>query len=117
MYGSYGARHHGNCAIFFTLEQKSIPDLLGALTPCEYDWDPAKWQVLGRLDIKLKDGSRCSVHIYDTYHEFAAFSIGRRYYRGGSNEDLKRLLGALKTEGHDGHDADNRGKSETPSRD
>jgi len=89
-------------SIKFVLERELIPDLLAALTPAHYDRNPAKWQVLGRLDIELKDGSRCTVDLYDTYHEFAAFRIDRRYFRGGSNDALKRLLGLPKTGGRNG---------------
>jgi hypothetical protein len=76
----------------FFLERKLIPDLLSFLKSCPRDWNPAKWQKLGLLRIEMKDGSRCTVNLYDSYEEFAAFSIDRRYYRGGSNRDLKRLL-------------------------
>jgi hypothetical protein len=77
----------------FFLELKLIPDLLSSLKSCHRDWNAAKWQKLGLLRIEMKDGSRCTVNLYDSYEEFAAFSIDRRYYRGGSNRDLKRLLG------------------------
>lgn len=83
---------HMDRAVFFQLEPKSIPDLLAALTPCERDWHPANWQVLGLLGINLKNGSCCAVELFTTDEELAAFSIGRTYYRGGSERKLKRLL-------------------------
>jgi hypothetical protein len=100
----------------FTLEQKSVPSLLDALTPSAYDWNPADWQKLGRLDMELHDGSHCLVDLFDTYHESAAFRIDRRYYRGGSNEDLRSALGATTTPDHNGDDGGTRGKSESSRR-
>jgi hypothetical protein len=76
----------------FAIERELIPDVLAALKPCQLDWNPAAWQVLGELEINMKDGSRLCVGIYTTGERHAAFSINRWYYRGGSERDLKRAL-------------------------
>jgi hypothetical protein len=47
-----------------------------------------------------------AVDIYDTYDEFAAFRIDRRYYRGGSNNDVKKALGLPKRADGNGGTAD-----------
>jgi hypothetical protein len=79
-----------------------IPDFLAALAPTHRDGDPEEWQELGMLDFDLKDGSRVSVHLYDTQHDFAAFSIDKQYYRAGSMGDVKRLLRLPTTGTHNG---------------
>jgi hypothetical protein len=85
-------RHHWNSVIFAPIDRKLIPDVLASLKPCRHDAQPADWVVLGMLDIDLKDGSRCTVTLYRTGQELAAFSIDQAYYRGGSDRDLRRLL-------------------------
>ena len=99
-------RYHGNSVSVLTLERKLVPEVLAALTPSHYDWYPAKWQVLGELDIELKNGSRCAVDLYETSEELAAFSIDGRDYRGGSDRDLVRLLRQRQSGGRNGRTDD-----------
>jgi hypothetical protein len=97
-------------SIKYTLERDLVPRLLAALTPSYYDWRPAAWVVLGMLDIELKDGSRLTVDLYDSHHDFAAFSIDRRYFRGGSNDDLKRLLRVPRPQDRNGNSVNDAGQ-------
>lgn len=78
--------------VTFLVNRQLALDMIAALTPNRFDWYPAKWVVLGTLEIELKGGTKCVVQLYDSDEELAAFSIGRRYYRGGTTSRLKALL-------------------------
>jgi len=71
--------------------------ILASLLPAKADEDPAKWEVLGELQINLVGGGSFQISLYSLDEELGAFSSGptwedRTYYRGGSTARLERAL-------------------------
>lgn len=78
--------------VFPVDDQATIVKILDAMRPISRDWSPAKWQVYGCLKIEFANGTKTYVGIYSPHEEVAAFSIDRRYFRGGSEFKLKDIL-------------------------
>lgn len=76
----------------------SLPSIYESLEPAYNDPNPAKWVVLGSLDITLIDGRPFRIDLYHLDSDrLGAFSAGetfetRRYYRGGSSDQLLTAL-------------------------
>ena len=73
------------------------PRILNALTPSQRDLSPAKWKLLGELEITTQRGDRIQVNLYAPGEGIGAFSAGpdwdsRKYYRGGDTAQLKQVL-------------------------
>ena len=73
------------------------PRILNALTPSQRDHSPAKWKVLGELEITTQRGDRIQVNLYASGERIGAFSAGpdwdsREYYRGGDTAQLTQAL-------------------------
>ena len=71
--------------------------IFSSLLPARRDSEPAKWESLGDLQIKLAGGDSFYVSLYSVSDGLGAFSSGpnfdqRVYYRGGSSASLKRAL-------------------------
>ena len=73
-------------------DQATIEQILDAMKPISRDWHPAKWQKYGFLKIEFTNGTIVDIEVYDVGEEVAAFSIDRRYFRGGSETKLKDIL-------------------------
>jgi hypothetical protein len=83
----------------FDVPKKHWVPILDAMRPARKDNDPAKWQVLGELNIRLKGGKSLFVALYTTSKWSGAFSAGRTfkervYYRGGDSAKLKQTFQA-----------------------
>jgi hypothetical protein len=62
-----------------------------AMLPAEVDKEPTVWEILGALEIAVKDGSAIEVKLYYV-EDVGAFSIGGEYYRGGSSPRLEEAI-------------------------
>lgn len=77
--------------------------IFSSLLPASMDSEPAKWESLGDLQIKLAGGDSFLVSLYSVSDGLGAFSAGpdwehRVYYRGGSSANLEKALAeAFKT--------------------
>ncbi|WP_422923414.1 hypothetical protein [Singulisphaera sp. PoT] len=74
-------------------------ELRSSLLPAKRDKHPAKWVVLGQLDLTKEDDSRFEIELYAVRQGPGAFAAGkshdeRVYYRGGKTEDLMKALQA-----------------------
>jgi hypothetical protein len=82
----------------FMVPSELYDDILAALSPSQLDPNPAKWVVLGSLEIRTVDGKSISVDLFDLHDDpVGAFKAGltpepRKYYRGGNSARLKRAL-------------------------
>ncbi|MBI3865649.1 MAG: hypothetical protein HY290_27565 [Planctomycetia bacterium] len=71
--------------------------ILSSLLPAEEDPNPAKWESVGRLQIKLSWGKTFIIDLYVVRDGPGAFSSGpsledRTYFRGGSSAKLEKAL-------------------------
>jgi len=75
-----------------------LPSLFAALRPASRDPQPSKWEVLGDLEMTLRDGRPFQVDLYALPPDGpGAFSAGetyerRVYYRGGTTPGLLDAL-------------------------
>jgi hypothetical protein len=95
-------------AHYFDLEAKQdfrfdvpldrLPSIYKALQPATFDSRPAKWAVLGELEMTLRNGQPFRVDLYYVWSDKeGAFSAGetferRTYFRGGSSSQLTDAL-------------------------
>ncbi|MFQ5733365.1 MAG: hypothetical protein ACE5KM_15605 [Planctomycetaceae bacterium] len=87
----------GKSAVTFSVPKSHRKPILDALKPYQYDGSPAKWKVMGTLELTLKNGESFWIGLYSLNKKPGAFSAGpsfksRTYFRGG---DSKALLAAL----------------------
>lgn len=88
-----------NQKISFNVPLTQLPTVFAALEPAFLDTSPAKWVVLGQMDMILSNGRPFRIDFYDLEPtEQGAFAAGetfeqRIYYRGGSSQ---KLLDALR---------------------
>lgn len=85
--------------IKFTVTQSSWSKIRDALMPARHDCSPARWQWLGELEIKTKEGGRVYIWLFFLPEGPGAFAAGRTweqrtYYRGGDSAKLKQALQA-----------------------
>ncbi|MBS0264587.1 MAG: hypothetical protein JSS02_21815 [Planctomycetes bacterium] len=71
--------------------------IFSSLLPARRDSNPAKWESLGDLRIKLARGGSLHVSLYSVSDGLGAFSAGPSfetgiYYRGGNSRDLEQTL-------------------------
>lgn len=82
----------------FVVPRDLYGEILSALSPASYDRFPAKWQVLGELEIRTYDGKALYVGLFDVESSnLGAFAAGpdfesRTYYRGGNSRHLRIAL-------------------------
>ena len=93
--GFYDARRESD--VIFQVPPAHWQPILGSLLPARSDSDPAKWESLGHLQIKLAGGDSWFISLYGVSDGLGAFSSGpdfgqRVYYRGGSTANLKQAL-------------------------
>ncbi len=74
-----------------TLPKAKHAELLQLLDGARRDRTPAKWEVLGRVEITTDDGL-VEVNLFSTSKEVGAFRSGGKYYRGGSTAGFQRIL-------------------------
>ena len=72
-------------------------EILAGLSPSRFDWYPAKWVVLGALDIRTVSGKSIHVELYQLDKPVGAFAAGptfesRECYRGGNSARLNNAL-------------------------
>jgi hypothetical protein len=87
----------GGARVVFQVPRSHWHPIFSSLLPASRDADPAKWEVLGDLEIKLAGGDSFLVSLYSISDGLGAFSSGptweeRVYYRGGSSADLEQAL-------------------------
>jgi hypothetical protein len=79
----------------FTVPANHVPKVLAALQPAQKDPQPAKWQVLGYLQITT-DGGITVINLYWTNGDKGAFSIEgishRTYFRGGTDQAIEDAI-------------------------
>jgi hypothetical protein len=83
----------------FTVPQPHWSKIRDALAPARRDDNPARWKVLGDLEIKKKGSGQVHVSLYSTSADAGAFAMAaagkqRVYYRGGQSAKLKQALRA-----------------------
>ena len=83
----------------FTVPQPHWNKIRDALVPARRDDNPARWKVLGDLEIKKKGSGQVHVSLYSTSEDPGAFATGaageqRIYYRGGESAKLTEALRA-----------------------
>lgn len=94
----------------FELPSAQWADCFAALRPTSLDMQPAKWEIMGILELRTKKGPRLKVDLYKTSAPYAAYSAGpwptdegtdRRYYRAESQSrlvtEIKRLWKKMNT--------------------
>jgi len=91
----------GKKEVAFDVPQESWKNILASLLPARKDDRPAKWEVLGSLEITSKDRESLIVWLFTTSQEPGAFAAGktweqRVYYRGGKTADLEKALQAAR---------------------
>jgi len=87
----------GGAKVVFQVPRSHWHPIFSSLLPASRDADPAKWEGLGDLEIKLPGGDSFLVSLYSISDGLGAFSSGptweqRVYYRGGSSADLEKAL-------------------------
>lgn len=88
----------------FVVPRGRYGQILSALSPATYDRFPAKWQILGDLEIRTNDGKSLSIGLFDVESSsLGAFAAGpdfesRTYYRGGNSQRLKSTLESVLAE-------------------
>ena len=65
--------------------------ILKSLASGRFDPKPAKWEVLGYLDVTKKNGDSLYIGLYYPPGNDVAFKIGV-YYRGGNSATTERLI-------------------------
>ncbi|MBL8822640.1 MAG: hypothetical protein JNJ77_08645 [Planctomycetia bacterium] len=78
------------------IADKHWPAIWESLLPARRDSSPAKWIVMGDLDITLKNGNSYHISLFSV-EGVGAFAAGtnfesRTYYRGGNSKQLKQSL-------------------------
>jgi hypothetical protein len=68
--------------------------IIDALKPNRADPHPARWEVLGSLNIETPSG-RTGILLFYVDDEKLAFKIGDTYYLGGSKSKLEEAMGAV----------------------
>ncbi len=83
----------------YELKSEHWSNVIAALSPSQRDPHPAKWLLIGRLEIRKRDSSTVWVDVYDLPDRPAgAFSVSatrygkRSYYRGGNTASLMEAL-------------------------
>jgi hypothetical protein len=56
------------------------------------DVRPAKWVILGDLFITLHSGDTLRLDIFSTHQPSGAFKLNGQYYRGGTDNQFKKML-------------------------
>lgn len=84
--------------IKFDIPQEHWSAVTSALLPATLDRNPAKWQIIGKLEIVTQGGVKQTVWLFHKDEAPGAFAIvedkdRRVYYRGG---DSAKLVDALK---------------------
>ncbi|MCH8829811.1 MAG: hypothetical protein IID45_09565 [Planctomycetes bacterium] len=66
--------------------------ILAGLSTARFDFDPAKWEMMGTLDITRKEeGDSVRVTLYFARGD-GAFKIDGQYYRGGKSKELETAI-------------------------
>jgi hypothetical protein len=84
----------------YDLPPECWAETFSTMVPAEYDPNPAKWQIMGVINILLKDGRGLFVWPYFIHDGPGALSAGtspnghRDYYRGGDSVKLQMALQA-----------------------
>jgi len=86
-------------SVTFEVPLEQWAKIRAAMLPSQRDFNPAKWQGAGRLEITLRGGRAYHVDLYHTFQKVGAFSAGptfesRVYYRGGNPEALAMEMAA-----------------------
>lgn len=56
------------------------------------DRHPAKWVVIGQIEITYKDGQTCSIVLFLSQSGPGAYRIGETYYRGATDELFRSTI-------------------------
>lgn len=85
--------------VTFAVPKKHWEKIWKTLLPATRDNQPAKWEEIGHLEVKLKSGGQFIVRLYATAKGPGAFAAGetferRVYYRGGNSKQLRAALRA-----------------------
>jgi hypothetical protein len=77
---------------WFQAVPEDFDHLLGLLRDGTPDPHPLPWQGLGNLTIRTRAGGEVRAALYQTYGQVGAYSVGRAYYLGGSDDEFIRVL-------------------------
>jgi hypothetical protein len=72
-------------------------DIVDALKPNQREPHPARWVVVGALEIATKDGGKQRIFVFAPADGSVAFKIDDTYYKGGP---LAKLEGAVSVASH-----------------
>jgi hypothetical protein len=75
----------------FELDAAARARLLTLLAGAKRDWDPLKWQGLGRLGIITSSGTT-HVALCWTGQKEGCFIVNGAYYRGGTDQEFSQLI-------------------------
>jgi hypothetical protein len=79
----------------FKVSADHVSPILSALHPCQRDPHPAKWQVLGEIEVKCRGEEERLIYLYWTGYGPGAFSAPPYgYYRGGSDQAIEDAIRA-----------------------
>ncbi len=83
--------------VHFDLPSQYWKPLWSTILPARNDWNPSNWLVFGDLEIKLNNGSKYRVDLYQIREGAGGFSAGstwetRSYYRGGNSEKMIEII-------------------------
>ena len=70
-------------------------ELYNLLARSRYDPFPAKWVMLGSVDVMRKDGGRTVIRLFyvdDPLRREGAFSVDKKYFRGGTTAGILTVL-------------------------
>jgi hypothetical protein len=105
----------------FDVDESSWNAICESLSPWEHDWSPAKWEYMGTLTVRIRNGRTLHVCLFDLPSEpVGAFSLGpneldRGYFRGGNSNRLRKVLKDAYSRTQAKNDSTN-GPSEPPRR-
>lgn len=88
-FSQYGSK---DITSFGVKDRATITQILDTMKPVSFDWFPAQWEKYAYFLVEFTDGTMLPVAVYETHEEAAAFSIDRKYYRGGSERKLQDIL-------------------------
>ncbi len=89
VYNNYVLDEHG------ALSVHGYEELYNLLARSRYDPFPAKWVVLGSVDVMRKDGGRTVISLFyvdEPLRREGAFSVDRKYFRGGTTAGILKVL-------------------------
>jgi hypothetical protein len=94
----------------FTVLPQDHGKVLSLFDAARADRSPCKWAYLGVVTIRTATAAECVIDLYWTGEDQGAFSIGKSYFRGGSDsqtiDTIARCYRAAQDAGNDAKQGD-----------